>query len=68
MDLLSETKQPSGASRSLASLKTKTVMYGLPCAACRVYYSSELAACPVCNCAEQVLPDAGLRRAVRFTR
>ena len=29
-------------------------LYGLPCANCRVYYPSEDAICPVCQCGERV--------------
>jgi hypothetical protein len=28
--------------------------YGLPCASCKAYYASDLAACPFCSCAERV--------------
>lgn len=30
--------------------------YGLPCAKCKTYYTSDLAACPVCRHAERVSP------------
>jgi len=30
--------------------------YGLPCAKCKTYYASDLAACPVCRHAERVSP------------
>ncbi len=32
--------------------------YGLPCAKCRTYYSSELSSCPVCRHAERMKPIA----------
>jgi len=48
---------------SQASGKAETVMYGLPCADCKAYYSSQLEACPICKCTERVSPNAGLRRA-----
>ncbi len=31
---------------------------GLPCANCSLYYSAELAACPICKCRQRVSPDA----------
>ena len=37
----------------LGGLRPKT-LYGLPCANCRVYYPSEDAICPVCQCGERV--------------
>ncbi len=40
------------------------VLYGLPCANCRAYYPAELTACPVCRCAERVLPTAALVRGI----
>jgi hypothetical protein len=30
------------------------VLYGLPCAECKTYYSAGLTACPVCKCRERV--------------
>ena len=30
------------------------VLYGLPCAQCRAYYSADLLSCPVCQCGERV--------------
>jgi len=30
------------------------VRFGLPCARCKAYYSSDLPACPICKCAERV--------------
>lgn len=32
----------------------KKILYGLPCANCRSYYESNLAACPLCCSAERV--------------
>ena len=32
----------------------RKVLYGLPCAKCRTYYSADLTACPVCSCGERV--------------
>jgi len=49
---------------SQASRKAERVMYGLPCADCKAYYSSQLEACPICNCTERVSPNAGLGWAV----
>jgi hypothetical protein len=31
--------------------------FGLPCANCKAYYDSDLAACPICKCAERVLAE-----------
>jgi rRNA maturation endonuclease Nob1 len=28
--------------------------YGLPCTSCRLYYSADLSACPICGCGERV--------------
>ncbi len=32
----------------------KHILYGMPCAQCGIYYSSDLKACPVCGSVEQV--------------
>ncbi len=32
----------------------KHVLYGLPCANCRAYYSADLRECPICGCRERV--------------
>jgi len=34
--------------------KSRKVLYGLPCAVCKTYYTSDLAICPVCKCRERV--------------
>jgi len=36
----------------------KAVGYGLPCSNCRVYYPSDLKACPVCKCPDRVSAGA----------
>jgi hypothetical protein len=36
--------------------------YGLPCANCRLYYGTELAACPICNCGDRIPPVTALVR------
>lgn len=41
-----------------ASPDFKAVGYGLPCSNCRVYYPSDLKACPVCKSPERVSPRA----------
>jgi rRNA maturation endonuclease Nob1 len=28
--------------------------YGLPCMNCRLYYSADLSACPICGCGERI--------------
>jgi hypothetical protein len=33
---------------------TRRVLYGLPCAQCKIYYSADLLVCPVCQCRERV--------------
>jgi hypothetical protein len=37
-----------------ASKRHSRVRCGLPCANCKAYYASDLAACPICKCAERV--------------
>lgn len=37
----------------------KKVLYGLPCAQCKIYYAADLTSCPVCQCRERV-PARGL--------
>jgi hypothetical protein len=32
----------------------RPLRFGLPCAGCKAYYASDLAACPICKCAERV--------------
>ena len=32
----------------------RKVLYGLPCAQCRIYYPADLASCPVCKCRDRV--------------
>jgi hypothetical protein len=34
--------------------RTRRVLYGLPCAQCKIYYSADLLVCPVCQCRERV--------------
>lgn len=34
--------------------------YGLPCAKCKTYYTSDLAACPICKSPQRVSPTAPL--------
>jgi len=34
--------------------RTRKVLYGLPCAQCKIYYSADLLVCPVCQCRERV--------------
>lgn len=39
------------------------VLYGLPCANCRVYFDSQCTQCPVCHWSERVPPaPATIRR------
>jgi hypothetical protein len=35
-------------------LRERTILYGLPCAECRIYYPAGLTVCPVCHCRERV--------------
>jgi hypothetical protein len=42
----------------------RVTRYGLPCAKCRIYYSSELIACPHCKCKERVSAIAMRPRSV----
>src|SRR5205814_5726957 len=37
-------------------LAPKQLGYGLPCAHCKTYYASDLAACPVCKSPQRVSP------------
>src|SRR5438309_2437877 len=34
--------------------ENRSARFGLPCANCKAYYSSDLPACPICKCAERV--------------
>jgi len=43
---------------SAHSVTSPPIRYGLPCASCRLYYSAELNACPICQCTERVSPVA----------
>ena len=46
------------------SVHTRAARYGLPCANCKIYYSAELIACPVCKCRERVSPIPTTARSV----
>jgi hypothetical protein len=37
-----------------------SLRYGLPCAKCRLYYTTELTVCPICNCEDRVPPATAL--------
>ncbi len=37
-------------------VRTRVIRYGLPCANCKIYYSADLTACPICHCEERVSP------------
>lgn len=32
------------------------IRYGLPCVNCKLYYSAELAVCPICGCGARTSP------------
>lgn len=34
--------------------RPRKVLYGLPCAQCKIYYAAQLTSCPVCKCRERV--------------
>ncbi len=36
------------------------ILYGLPCANCRLYYTAELAVCPICSCGDRISPATGI--------
>ena len=36
------------------------ILYGLPCANCRLYYTAELAVCPICSCGDRISPVTGI--------
>src|SRR5713226_9347517 len=38
----------------------RPILYGLPCANCRLYYAAELTACPICNCDDRISPVTAL--------
>src|SRR2546422_4086564 len=40
--------------------QNRPARFGLPCANCKAYYSSDLPACPICKCAERV-PASGAK-------
>lgn len=47
----------------LKRFRDRNLLYGLPCAQCKIYYSAELLVCPVCQCRERVpasVPGVGL--------
>ena len=52
------------AADCLTALLSQRTLYGLPCANCRCYYESNLAACPVCRCGERIPPKSELTRLV----
>jgi hypothetical protein len=39
---------------STVNVRERKTLYGLPCAECKTYYSTNLKACPICNCRERV--------------
>ncbi len=52
-------------SSSLAhSAGPQPIRYGLPCANCKLYYSADLTACPICQCKERVSPTLVWTRSV----
>ena len=42
----------------------RPILYGLPCADCRLYYAAELTACPICSCVDRISPVTVLARPV----
>ena len=54
--LVQATKSVPAHSTAAQSVTQKRG-YGLPCAKCRTYYSSDLASCPVCKHADRVKPS-----------
>jgi hypothetical protein len=42
----------------------RPIRYGLPCANCKLYYSADLTACPICHCKERVSPTPLWTRSV----
>ncbi|MGD0268948.1 MAG: hypothetical protein ABSB14_07780 [Candidatus Sulfotelmatobacter sp.] len=42
---------------TVASRKSSTSGYGMPCAKCRLYYAANLDTCPACNSKERVSPN-----------
>ncbi len=38
----------------------RKILYGLPCANCRSYYESDLAACPICQCSQRISQNSAL--------
>src|ERR1039457_4454025 len=49
-----QTAQP----RLDVAMEHRVIGYGLPCAKCRVYYPSDMHACPICKSQERVSASA----------
>ena len=49
------TKMEKGQ-RPWTRVEPRFILYGLPCADCRLYYPAKLKVCPVCSSVERVSP------------
>ena len=63
----SGTRIPTGSTASQVDYPRKKpgpgpILYGLPCANCRLYYTAELAVCPICSCGDRISPASGIIR------
>jgi len=50
--------EKEGGRRARARFEPRCILYGLPCADCRLYYPANLKACPVCSSLERVSPES----------
>lgn len=49
--------EKEGGQRPRARFEPRCILYGLPCADCRLYYPANLKVCPVCSSGERVSPE-----------
>ena len=57
-------EQPELTGVENLSVHSRVIRYGLPCANCKIYYSADLTACPICHCEERVSPTLPWIRSV----
>ena len=53
-----QSRQGSQQSATAQGLRPRPLLYGLPCAKCRIYYTGDQRVCPLCQGTERVAPNA----------
>ena len=51
------TTEREKGQRPRTRVEPRFILYGLPCADCRLYYPANLKVCPVCSSVERVSPQ-----------